>query len=293
MSIRLINFESLPCWYELSWQKLGTMILLRVHEDFIKHAGNIPADYSLVAELQQNFSFVSFAGSFDKDFGFSRSFIRREKNNGFVTFAIPVPLVRKLTGKPCEICGDIYDVRKGLCLFCGGVGKGHTLDWPTAFAISASFTVFFSWAQLFQKITSAKRTQLFTVETAARSGMNGGSLSGTYSIPLTKWLGSREIGKNIPELIEAMSATYQRLFGPNFAPVADELQAYVADKRGWLNVIGPHRCSLCPSETTMMAECGYDFTCHNVDSPMQQLVLLAGLSALHDLARREGVGTLI
>ncbi len=32
---------------------------------------------------------------------------------------------------------------------------------------------------------------------------------------------------------------------------------------------------------------GYEFTCHNVDSPAQQLTLLAGLAALHDKARKE------
>jgi hypothetical protein len=32
---------------------------------------------------------------------------------------------------------------------------------------------------------------------------------------------------------------------------------------------------------------GYKFTCHNVDTPMQQITLIAGLAALHDCTRKE------
>jgi hypothetical protein len=31
---------------------------------------------------------------------------------------------------------------------------------------------------------------------------------------------------------------------------------------------------------------GFEFSCHNTDTPMQQLTILASLAALHDLVRK-------
>lgn len=46
-------------------------------------------------------------------------------------------------------------------------------------------------------------------------------------------------------------------------------------------------CGIHPVIHWEEGENGYKFSCHNVDTPMQQLTLLAGLATLHDKARQE------
>jgi len=64
--------------------------------------------------------------------------------------------------------------------------------------------------------------------------------------------------------------------------------AWVRD-RGWLGIgCSGDRTGLHPSSISSMgAGEGYRFSCHNVDTPMQQIALLAGLAALCDKARKE------
>lgn len=89
-------------------------------------------------------------------------------------------------------------------------------------------------------------------------------------------------------MIQAMKTAYKRMFGPDHI---DEysFHAYVAYKGGWLNVGCPgNACGLNPTSQGVTEKGkGYEFACHNVDTPAQQITLLAGLAALHDKARKE------
>ena len=47
-------------------------------------------------------------------------------------------------------------------------------------------------------------------------------------------------------------------------------------------------CGIHPTEVDLRYDLGgYEFSCHNVDSPAQQMALIVGLAALHDMARKE------
>jgi len=117
--------------------------------------------------------------------------------------------------------------------------------------------------------------------------MHGGSLSGLYSIPLVKWM-SEKVGRNIPEMVGAMSTAYEHMLGPGSAKYGP-FRASVDYEGGWLNVYCPgDACGLNPDSNGLEGDGrGYEFSCHNVDSPAQQLTLLAGLAALHDRVDRE------
>ena len=50
--------EDIPCWYELSWLKEKTSIILRIHKDFIKTARVIPQDAPIVKDFMESFAFL-------------------------------------------------------------------------------------------------------------------------------------------------------------------------------------------------------------------------------------------
>ena len=71
----------------------------------------------------------------------------------------------------------------------------------------------------------------------------------------------------------------------------DESSFWVRLKNGRLIMNCPgDACGIHPENWYEENDKGYEFNCHNVDSPMQQITLLAGLAALHDEARRAGIG---
>ncbi|MCX6721743.1 MAG: hypothetical protein NTY04_00925, partial [Candidatus Staskawiczbacteria bacterium] len=268
----------------------------KVHKDFVRNSAVMPETSHMVKHFMEDFSFSSFNGDLKAgDFGFDGAFKRGFPQGDFHIFRVFIPLVEKQSDKKCSRCnGNGEDeCREGeKCLMCHGTGKEHNLDWKTAYAISASFTAFFLAASLRTEKkdkTSCSLPQLITVETLTIQDQHGGSLGGVYSIPLVKFLSSFEPHTEIGEMTSVMWAAWKIMF-----PRADKYErhsfrANVDYENGWLNVsCYGDACGLNPSDGSGCRKGeGYKFSCHNTDSPMQQLALIAGLAALCDRARRE------
>ena len=288
--MRMLTREEIPCWYELSWHEEGPAIVLRIHRDIVEDIKIIPDDAPIVAHFKEEFGFADFSGNLNEDFGFERVFLFQGKKNDFTQFLIPIPVIKKETDELCERCQgsgkDEYREERD-CLSCNGSCKEYIFDWQSAFGISASFTVLSAVLRFPEKTTSAPFPQLLTVETITQKGMHGGSLGGEYSISLCRLLASLGSGADIPEMVRAMKAAYGRMLGLTDFD-GHRFRACVDYDSGWLNVDCPgDACGLHPSSHDIRQGEGYEFSCHNVDSPAQQITLLAGLAALHDRARKE------
>jgi hypothetical protein len=291
--IKNIIYDVLPCWYELSWREiLSPSIILRVHKDFIGEIKERKIDFEnapIIMGLKMEFGFENFIGNFDKDFGFDGAFMRKGETGGFVEFVIPIPKVKKEGGQ-CNSCGgsgENEELLHGECLTCSGSGKKYAYDWKTAYGISASLNVFFTLASFPEKETQAEFPQLMTISVATRKGMYGGSLSGECSIPFAKWAEKFYCGERnfAPEVLEAMESSYHHMFGLSDFDI-NIFQAYMSN--GFLYTSCPgDACGLHATSQRLQKNEGYKFSCHNVDTPMQQITLLAGLAALHDKARKE------
>lgn len=292
-----ITHARLRAWYELSFDARRATIILRVHRNFIKNCQLKATSESPVVKLyMEQFGFDQFDGSLAKDFGFDRSFrFIRRCQDGFNEFAAKLPRVYRLTDKACPECGGGGKDRAQFdfqCFECHGTGKEHKLDRQEAFALSASLTVFTNlaawpeWGEAPEPPPS--RLQLLTFGTITENHSQGGSLWGMYSIPLVKYLSWFPAGSELKFVENAMVVAFDRMLG--LRPYRkQDFFASIADNKGWLNIGCPgDACELHPADhfRSGLTE-GYDFTCHNVDTPMQQLTLVAGLAALHDLARKE------
>ena len=132
MGFKWIIKENIPCLYELSWQEKKPAIILRIHKDFAKTAMVVPGDAPIVKVFMESFKFSAFAGNLEKDFGFDNAFVFRGENGDFVEFSVPVPQVKKYTGKRCDNCKgegiEDFFGEKRKCGFCDGTGKEHFFD---------------------------------------------------------------------------------------------------------------------------------------------------------------------
>lgn len=295
--IKMLTYERIPCWYELSFRKEKPAIILRIHKDFIANAEPIKETAPIVIGFMDHFKFSKFSGSLDGNIGFDDYFIFEGIKEDFAEFSANIPLIKKYSGKKCGDCnGSGKDqLREDECLRCMGTGKEWFYDWKLAFTVSASFTTILTWVRFPQKETSCPIPQLMTVETITEDDMHGGSLWGEYSVELCNWMRSLYLQNKdryeITEMVEAMRITHKRMFGKINKFDEHQIWARVASGNGWLNVsCHGDACGLHPADDYGPREGrGYKFSCHNVDNPMQQLTLLAGLAALHDKARKEGV----
>lgn len=288
--------DDIPCWYELSWQEKPPAIILRVHKDFIVSTPNIRDDAPIIKQFMEGgFGFKKFCANLKGNFGFDNSLQRGKETEEFVEFRATIPQVKKQTGKPCPSCkgtgkNEIFPESK--CLYCDGEGKKWRHDWRPVDAISASFTFFTLLSRYPEKETSSSLLQLFTVRTITLKEMHGGSLDGEFSRPLVEWLRTvAKMGKEvkIPEIAQVMMVAYGRMFGlkdyDRFS-----FKAYLSEKGGLTADCPGDATGIHPSDRYFREGEGYEFYCHNVDNSAQQITLLAGLSALHDRARKEGIG---
>lgn len=288
--MKMLTRENIPCWYEVSWQEEGTSILIRIHPDMVRGFETISVDAPIAASLMEQFDFHSFEGSLTENFGFNQGLQRQEGSDGFVEFVAKIPTIRRQTQDPCEHCGGSgkWYSDDDECASCDGSGKEHTYEWWKVHEISASLTVLLTVLEyLPEQDSTAEFPQLLTVTTITRSERSCG-IWGTYSPVLSKWLTSLGANAGIPEMVQAMKIAHESMLGVRKYLSDWDFRANIADQYGWLNVDCPgDACCLHPALGSPKDGEGYEFTCHNVDTPAQQLTLLAGLAALHDRVRKE------
>ena len=287
-----IVLENHPCWYELSWDIARLAILVRINVEFMRTAKIASHFLQAVPEMKKEFALASFSDDLDKEFGFDGAMQRVGTEGGFAIFLLQLPRVRVVTNVKCSACnGKGYDYfTKTECYLCEGEKASVEYQHQKAYAASATLTTLGFFLNYNDMKGAGGRDQLMTLSTMTMSGPHGGSLSGAYGMRFRQWLGRQACRGDIPEAVSAMQAAHGHMLGKKVFS-AFQFQARSEDERGWLNMSCPgDACGINPGYEGISSEpgCGYNFSCHNVDTPAQQLTLVAGLAALHDRARREG-----
>ena len=177
--------ENIPCWYELSFINTEDALSLRISEEYLKKRPFILKDNVMVMDMEQKFDFKEFDNSFyGNNFGFDKSFTNTGIKDGFVELKANLPVVRKKDDKPCDIC-DGTGKNKSFgdeCIRCDGNGVSYIYDWKEAFALSATFTLLFTYLYMPEKsIDSKSHYQLITICTITQKEAHGGSLCGEFS----------------------------------------------------------------------------------------------------------------
>lgn len=280
--MNMITHEDAPRFYALRWKDNPPRIQILLHKDFIPLLR--PYRQELIEDIKNNFSFNEFRWDIEESLGFENALKFLKKENSFFVYEAVFPKIYLPTGN-CEYCkGSGHDKYRSKCLFCNGKKKEFKFLWEKAFAISWSLQLIFECFPLEEKSTASEK-QLMTVGLTIEKDLHGGLLGGQYGVSLVRWL-SENVGY-IPKMVEAMKKTYHQMYEKNYFDAID-FRACVENSIGWLSVSCPgDACQLLPSYKGIQPGRGYDFVCHNIDSPIQQLTLLAGLAALYELADKD------
>lgn len=285
----IITQINIPRWYGLSWNAENATIVISVHrmlESLLKRS--LTPDTPIISTMKEEFGFATF----HRDFGFDGA-LMPAGDDKWIRFSAMLPVIFHLLGESCVVCGgsgkDEFSPDRD-CLHCEGTKKEHIFDWLPAYALSASLNVLFCLLEYPEIQTISNLPQLMTVQLATGHGMGASALSGMYSVPLVQWLARKQPPYAIPAMELAMQQAYQWMFGRKGVLRYGDFRASVDSEGGWLNVSCPgDACGLNPDHSGFsgVKGRGYRFLPHNVDNPVQQLTLLAGLAALHDLMYQE------
>ncbi|MBU0620118.1 hypothetical protein KJ992_01065 [Patescibacteria group bacterium] len=286
-----IKENVVPCCYELSYDLMANApkIILRIHESIIKYCAILKSE-PIVKEFMNDFGFQTFNINFNsKHLGFDGALENNGTSKDFAELSVLLPLVKKNTDENCHWCngtGEDQCDDSIECMSCNGSCKEHVYDYDLAYKISASLTVLFDLLNSLTLQSTSFFPQLLTVQTMTIKNAHGGSLNGQFSYILVQWLQCND--HKIIAICEAVKNAYEYMYGSKYQYPGDNFRLRV-DKTGWFIMDCPGgRCGIYPTQNTMFKlsqNSGYDFTSHNVDNPMQQLSILAGLAALHDQVR--------
>ncbi len=310
-----ITIDNYPTWYELSWNpklpdsnhlslpnpalpglELQTpTIILRIHRQFIEKTEYFPfpEDIPFIDDIKKQFNFKIFSGNLYENFGFDNSIVNNGFDGDFSQFLIHLPTKAQ---KKCSDCQNTGwdDLRDGECIICNGTGKMNVYDWHKAFAISASLGIFFRYAEE-HRLKTTSLSQLMTVNTLINKEWSSTRdilrvmIGGKFSPALCDWFRKIGIG-SIDEIVKAMKTAYDWMQGFRNESAIFSFYASIDYPNGWLNIHCPgNACGLNPCHNAVHNTGGYEFADHNVDTPFQQLTLLAGLATLHDKARTDGI----
>lgn len=291
-----IVYDDLPCWCELLYQNNGSLepgFFFRLHKDFINSITFKLGESPIVKSFESELNLKAFKTDFSNDFGFDGVFKYLSEKDDFVEFLIKIPQVKIFTDEVCESCeGSGYsEITESKCSFCYGKGKKVVFDWKIPYNISATFSVLTPLIRFFRVKTSASFPQLFTFFTVTKSGMHGGSLSGEVSGYLKEWLSSNYTdGDEVQEITSAMRHVYGTMLG--FSKYNDlSFRFTVRNEGGFIAECPGNACGIYPDDMWSTNYKGYRLTCHNVDTPMQQITLLTSLATLSGMVREAKQGS--
>ena len=143
--IKMLTHDTMPCWYELSFNRHGEPgLLFRLHSEIANHEKRIQTGAPVVKHMRGELGLAPFQGAFGKDFGFGGALKFLGITANFLEYSIPTPLCRKRTGKKCPSCkGTGQDeILENSCLYCED-GDEIRYDYQEAYTVCASLSLIF------------------------------------------------------------------------------------------------------------------------------------------------------
>jgi hypothetical protein len=287
--MKLMHYDRIARKYHLSWNANKKTIVIQIHKDCLQWVKPIPNNSRWIHLMDDQHEFLtlfdSFSGDLSSDsFGFQRSIVKMKESKDYAEFALKLPRIRVRTQFSCEDCGGTgkrlhefaYPTDK--CIMCRGSGKKWVTNWRSAYAASASFGLLCNILDSDQE-TNAVEAQHISVTMLADQGQHGSSLGGCFGVDFIDYIyGNKfEVHNIIHNVTAAMQAAHRHMFGfHNY----DNMCIRAESDRGSVGLRVPgDACGINTGFDSYEVGRGREFGCHNVDTPLQSLTLLAGLAS--------------
>jgi hypothetical protein len=256
-----------PLRYELLWDSKASAFVLRIHKivlTYLEARLKKSAEGSYVKEMEKDYKLRAFVVNPEESLGYGGIIKRSGETDELVEFLLPLP---------------------------------ETSRFEDLVPFSASLSVLTSHLRDCGIETDSGNCQLMNFWTNTCLGLcSGCSVRGEVSKFMGDWLRAkyekRDMSVLLPSVRKSMQAAYCHVIGEKTRD--DTLDDDTLDFEVRIGISGFYidylrgTCGLNPTEDyELRKEKGYGFGCHNVDSLIQQLMLLVGLAALWTKAKEE------
>lgn len=169
--------------------------------------------------------------------------------------------------------------------------KERIIDWPPAIQVAASLVVLFlalEYHERFNENYACKHSQTIKYGMCCRPESNGGSLWATVCPSIRQLTeGNREQAeaKARQAMLEVGQKMWPGYFSVDTRYREQGYRAYSYTGAGLYLEVPGDACSLYTDSDFFSREPGWQFSSHNIDSPIQSLSLLAGIATINRLYR--------
>lgn len=255
-----ILHERVPAWYEVGLAEGCKAIIVRLHRQTAAYVKRrLTRSSPFVLGLTKELKIPEFLPPTEEAWGFGMVLVPAlEERDDWMAWQCPLPVWT----------------------------KEH---WTSAYAVSATLNVLFTCAYSLEEPTVSPMPQLLQLSFCTFRDMHGGSLNVEVAAALSAWIATQPDNSRNEKIEEAMKRAYQQTYRSRMSELdTHRFRAWFRQPH-WVNLTVPgNACGLDPKDYDACPGHGYTLLPHNVDSPFQQLTLLAGIAAMHDLARKDG-----
>lgn len=302
--MRIVSLEDCKRWSTLTIDRETGFPCFVVRSDVVSNFP-YPHRFQYISTIRQILrltgeKFVFHEGPESGFFGFGDSLRKSVNSDGNVVYHSRLPIIHELSTLPCPDCNgtgeDEFDDTMGLplikCGRCHGTGKRSDIDWSTAYALSASIVcltnlLFLAGRSVVSGLSKNDPVQLLVLNVISAPGNEGCSLGGYFSPRLMHFLLTHRASYQFEEVRNAMIRVYEYMWRTVSPEKKRSLNGGIGawqSTPGYLMLDVPGNASgIHLSGHYNREQGGAKFTCHNVNTPLQQLVLITGLAALCDL----------
>jgi hypothetical protein len=295
--MKFIMQENVPRWYHLFWNYEKGGLFLQIHRFFLEHCEHKNFE-PYFKGLENRSDYLPLFESYEPRlgqarFGINDAIVLVEEDSEWLTYQVKLPLIIQNTGRACEECGGTgrrYPESKEDREKCGDCDGGRMESY---YVYSEIHKVCFSLQILLSALAfpidrevPTEKKQLFTVTTCCLQQSQGHSAGGYASPELVRFLEefstSYEVQIELPTVREAIAKAYCALHGKSRSY---DNRFYCCTRAGQVIMSCPgDACEIHTESRHSIGDgTGESITCHNLDSAVQQISLLAGLAALSSL----------
>ncbi len=296
--MKFIMQEDVRRWYHLFWDLEKGGLFLRIHREYI--ASMPHKDFSVYFEgKEEELSLLPLFDRYEpivgsQTFGINDSLILVGSDADWLTYQIRIPHMVLRTGMSCPDCDGtgkrlwLGEVGEDICDACGGTKSERYYCYHEVKHVCYSLQVLLgAIAYPHDHDMPTTSQQVLSITSCSVPGGHGHSVGGYASPSLVKFW--RRLSPDerstmrVDDAERAMYEAHRQLHGEVKSYYDHGFNAFVSN--GQLLLRCPENA--CEIHSDHLGESdrgrGTNITCHNLDSGVQQLTLLAGLGVIASL----------
>lgn len=288
--MNILRFNDVPRYFTLTINKANGFPCVVIDNNIMTNTNKLNANYieALRKIVGLNEDICPFHDNLPLSYGFGDSLEVIETRPEETVWQINLPQILVRTDRRCPRCRGKKKENGHSCFSCHGTGKELEHHFERGYMVTATLSALFLFLNVFgeeTKCSNSGKKQFLTINTVCDRGQQGSSLGGMFSPDFIRRLKTFGADHHFKEVDLAMCKVHNHMWQSNsklYEPRCYTFQNLI----GNLIVQVPgDACEIHPSPHVEEIEdgMGADWTCHNVDTPLQQLTLITGLASIFDL----------